>query len=109
MKQIKNFFKKIWPSLKPLVIDQLRSAFVKAAVKRVVGTAIGGGFLGAVAKFLAEEFFEDILEPLIRAGFVSIGYTYHRYEGNILITRVRKAREENNVKDYNVVVDDIFS
>lgn len=109
MKQITKFLTNIWPSIKDLVIAQLKTAFVKAFVKRIFGTVAGAGFLGWLGQFLAEEFFDDILKPILTASFTFMGYTFRKVEGGILVERIVKAQEENNAQDYNDAVDDIYS
>lgn len=110
MKQFKKFFAKIWPQLQTLIIEQLKGAMVKAAIKAFLKTGAGAGFKAWLVKFVVTEFAEEVAEPIVKAFFTAIGYHFHRdVEGNILIKRLKEAREDSNANDYNSTVDDIFS
>jgi hypothetical protein len=110
MKQVKAFFIKIWPELQKQILEQLKGAAVKAALKAFLKTGAGVGFKAWLVKFVTTEFMEEVAEPIVKAFFTRIGYTFHRdVEGNILIKRLQEAREDNNANDYNNTVDDILS
>lgn len=109
MKQVKKFLSNIWPTLKPLIIEQLKGAVVKTALRTFLKTGAGIGFKAWLIKFLVEELFEDFVEPLIVAAFIFMGFTYHRQEGNIIVKKIDKAVQENNAQDYNDATDDVFS
>ena len=109
MKKIKEILLKIWPSVKPIIIEQLKGALVKKALKIFLGTAAGVGFKAWLVKFLAENFYDEIVEPIIEAGLVEVGYVYHKVEGKVLVKRLRTAQEQNDEDAYNDTLDDINS
>jgi hypothetical protein len=100
--------KALLATVKNFVIEQLKGAAVKAALKAFLGTAAGVGFKAWLIKFVVTELYEEIGEPLIKAAFVQMGYYYDRTKGKITIKRIQEARESNNGQAYNTAVDDIF-
>jgi len=109
MKQIKSFLSKIWPQLQAQIIEQLKGAAVKAAIKAFFKTGAGVGFKAWLVTFVVENLFEEVAEPIIKAAFTYIGYSYRRVEGNIFVERLVKAQENNDETGYNSTVDDILS
>jgi hypothetical protein len=96
-------------ALKTFILEQLKGAAIKAALKAFLKSGAGLGFKEWLIKFVAEELFEEVAEPVIKYVFVRAGYEYRRHEGNILVKRLQRAQDENSEADYNSTVDDIFS
>lgn len=109
MKKFKEWFKSVWPEIQAQILEQLKGAAVKAALKSFLGTGAGVGFKAWLIKFVVENLFEEIAEPLIKAAFTFMGYSYNRVEGNILVKRLKEAQENNDEDAYNDTVDDILS
>lgn len=97
-----------WPLIKEFVIQQLQGAAVKAALKKLLGSAAAGGFKAWAIKFVVNELFEEIAEPLIKVAFVSMGYQFNRLQGEIIVKRIIKAQGENDQQAYDSAIDDIF-
>lgn len=102
-------FKKFLPALQSFIIEQLKGAAVKKALKVFLGSAAGAGFQAWIIKYAVTELFEEIAQPLIKAAFVEMGYEYRRHEGKILITKLQHAREDHNETDYDSTVDVILN
>jgi hypothetical protein len=100
--------KEILSSLKAMLIEQLKGAAVKAALKAFLGTAAGTGIKVWIIKFAVENLYDEVGEPIIKAGLVQAGYYYHKLDGKIIIRKIKKAREENDGQAYDSSVDDVF-
>lgn len=97
-----------WQLIKKAVIEQLKGAGVKLALKKILGTAAMGGFKAWLIKYIVTELFEEIGEPLIKAAFVKLGYYYDRIEGKIIVKKIQDAREDNDADAYDNATDDVF-
>ena len=98
-------FKINWKKISQWLIDQLKGAAVKAALIKFLGSSLAGGFKAWLIKFIVTELFEEIAEPIMKAGVVQAGYIYNRVEGKILIKRVENAQDQN---EHDTAMDDIF-
>lgn len=97
-----------WAAIKKIIIEQLKGAAVKAALKKLLGSAVMGGPKAWIIKFIVTELFEEIGEPIIKAGFTFMGYQYARIEGKIIVKKLEQAREDNNAENYDNASDDVF-
>lgn len=98
--RIKSYF------TKEKIMAFLKGEFVKFALKKILGSAAAGGFKAWLVKFIITELYEEIGEPIIRAGLNLEGYTYDKVEGKVLI---KKLREADNEADYDSTIDDILN
>lgn len=80
-----------------------------AVTKAWLNTQIGQGFLRKVVGWMVDKLYDESLKPFLDVLLVRIGYRYDVKEGQILIQRLRDAKESGNVEDYNSTVDDILS
>ncbi len=96
-------------SVKGFVIQYLKSAAVKAALLKFLGSAVSGGWRAWIIKFIVAELFEEIAEPIIKAVFRQMGYMYDRVEGEIKFKQVEKAEENNDEKAHTISVSNIFN
>jgi hypothetical protein len=101
-------FKLDWQAIKTVVIEQLKGAGVKLALKKLLGTAAVGGFKVWLITFIVENLYEEFAEPLVKAVFVKLGYYYDRINGEIIVKKIRQAREDGNAEDYDAATDDVF-
>lgn len=98
-----------WIAIKELIIAQLKGAAFKAALKKLLGTAAGGGIKAWIVKKVLTEFSDEIGEPIVRGMLNNVGYAYDKINGHVIIKRIKKAEDENNGGDYDSAVDDIYS
>lgn len=96
----------LWEVFKSFVLTSVRDYVVKNIIKNILKVVGKSNFFTWISTVIAENFYDEIMEPLIKAGLVEIKYTYHKAEGKILIKRLKEA---GNVEDYNSTVDDILS
>jgi len=108
MKQFTNFFSKLWPQLKPLILEQLKGAIVKKFIKTMLKTAGGSGFMVWFATWIAENFYEEAAKPIAEAAFVRVGFEVRHINGTIMAKKIKKAREDKDEEAYDAAVDDIF-
>ena len=99
---------KLFIALKGSVIQWLKSAAVKAALLRFLGSSISGGWKAFVVKFIVTELFEEIAEPIVRYAFREMGYAYNRIEGEVVLKKIKQAKKEDNEEDYNTHLDGAF-
>lgn len=91
------------------LLNFLKSKFVSMSIAKIIGSAALGGFRIWLIKFLVENLYDQIAEPIVKAILIKGGYVYDRIEGNVLVKKIEKAKEENNETDYNAGIDDILS
>lgn len=94
---------------KEKIVAFFKKKFVTEAFKIIFGSAVFGGFYGWVAKYILENYYDEVGEPIIEAGLRKVGYVYHKVEGKILIKKLVKAQGEGNEDSYDDIVDDILS
>jgi len=96
-------------TLRSAVIAQLKGQAIKGALILLFKSAAMGGFRGWLVKTIVTNFFNEIGEPIIKAAFIQINYTYERIEGKILIKKLKEAVIENNQTAYDDTTDIIFN
>ena len=99
---------KFLQSLKPYIISFLKERAVKLALKKLLGSIVTGGIRAWIIRFIVEELFEEVVEPLIKMALREAGWVYERAKGEIHVKRLEDAREDNDAQDYNDTVDDIM-
>lgn len=107
-KQKAEAFNQIRVILQDAAIEFLKEQAVKTAIKAFFKSGVGVGFKAWAIKFVVVELVEELGEPIVKAFFVEAGYRFEKINGNIMVTRLQRAREEGNVEDYNSTVDDIL-
>lgn len=101
-------FKLDWTAIKKSLIEQLKGAAVKAALKKLLGSAAAAGPKAWLIAFVGKELFKEVAEPALIYFLGLIGYGYYKIEGNVLIKRLNEARENNDADAYNDAADDVF-
>lgn len=97
-----------WKTLFDALVEHLKGRVFKLALKKILGSASAGGFKAWLVKFVLENLWEELAEPLIKAGLVEIKYIKDNFDGNITAKRIEKARRSENVQDYNDAADSAF-
>ena len=105
----KAHFKKIWPLIQAEILKQLKGEIVKVALRTFLKSGAGAGFQVWLVTFIAEEFADEIAEPIVKAMFTRAGYTYRKIDGKIMVKKLEEAQESGDEADYNSTVDDILS
>lgn len=96
-------------TIKEILINFLKGEAIKIALKNILGSVAMGGFKAWLIKFIVTELYEELGEPLIRAGINQVGYYYDKIDGKITIKKIDKAREEGDAENYRDGVNDIFT
>jgi len=92
-----------WMGLRDYLIDLLKRATVKAALKKLV---LVGGIKAWLVTFLVEECFEEVAEPVVKYFFRKIGYAYNRAKGEVTLKKLEQSYEEG---DHDTYVDTLSS
>ena len=87
-------------ALKEILIKLMKDNFVKIALKKLLGSVAAGGFKAWIVKYIATELFEEVAEPVVRFLVRKGQLVYDKRSGNIMISKVRRAIDENNDDDY---------
>lgn len=106
--KVKMKLKLNWQAIKTKLIEHLKGAAVKAALKKILGSAAMGGVKGWIVKFIVTELYEEIAEPVLKYGLNKIGYAYTKLEGKVIVKRLEEARENNDADAYDSAADDVF-
>lgn len=100
---------KFWKSIKEALINFFKQNAIKFALIKLVKSGGALGFRTWLVKFIVTHLFEEVAEPLIRAGLIQVGYYYNRIDGKILVKKLEEAKRDNDQGAYDRTVDDIFS
>lgn len=97
-----------WATLRPLIVEFLKSQFVRVILLKMFGSAISGGYKAFIAKLIVQYAFDELALPIIQLAFRKMGYVYHRTEGQIIFKRIEEAKVTDDEKKYDQAVDDLF-
>lgn len=97
-----------WKNISKVLIEHLKGRAFKLALKKILGSSAAGGFKAWLVKFILENLWEELAEPLIKAGLIEIRYIADKIDGNITAKKIEKARRSGDVEDYNRAVDSAF-
>lgn len=100
-------FKSVLNILKVQTIKFLKTSAVKFALKKILGSAVAGGFLGFIITYVVEELFEEVAEPLIKLAFRKLGYVYDRADGEVRIKKLHRANQDGREGDADRQLDNI--
>ena len=89
-----------WKSVKNYILGQAERFFIDFALKKILGSAAGGGFKVWIIKMVAGKLFKEIGEPLlqlaVRKGFL----LYDIKQGQILVKKIEDAKREKDAEEY---------
>jgi len=105
----KEKFKKAWPEIKLRLIEWLKGKAVSLAIKKILGTAAMGGFKVWLIKFVVENLFEEVAEPVAKAVLIKGEWLYHRVEAEVIVSKLERADREHDEQAHNDSIDDILS
>lgn len=91
--------KPFWDRFKPVLISYLKQNFVKAALKKLLGSAIAGGFKAWIIKYIVTELFEEVAQPLIELAFRKAGYMHEVKQGEHTLKRIQNAQNNDDWRD----------
>lgn len=97
-----------WATLRPMIIEFLKSQFVRMILLKMFGKMISGGYKAFIAKLIVEYAFEELALPIIQLGFRKMGYVYHKVEGQIIFKKIEEAKANNDENKYDSAIDDLF-
>lgn len=94
--------------LKKAFFKFIKGAAVKAALKKILGSAAAGGLRGWIIKFIVLELFDELFIPLLKYGFNMAGYVLRKEKGKIIAEKINRARDEKDEQAYNDAIGTIF-
>lgn len=97
-----------WATLRALLTEFLKSAFVKTILLQIFGSVISGKYKAWIAKIIVEYAFDTLALPIIQLSFRKMGYAYHRIEGQIIFKKIEEAKANNDEKQYDQAIDNLF-
>lgn len=107
MTQTDNSVKAILKRLFNAMIEQLKGAFVKKALKKILGSAVTGGFKVWLFTFILEKLYDEVAVPFFKFSAREGLFIVDKATGKIKIKKWHKAREERDEETYNDLLDDI--
>lgn len=90
----------LWATLKPKLLAWLKGKFVTAAIKKILGSAAMGGFKVWLVKYVASEFYEELIEPIFKWGIRKGLLVADLREGSVRLKKINEAKDENNADEY---------
>ena len=94
-------------AFKKYLIDFLKGSAIKAALRKILGSALMGGFKAWLVKFAVTELFEQLVQPIILLSIRKGLLFYDKTKGKIRVKKIKKAKEEGNEQDYDTGIDDV--
>jgi hypothetical protein len=96
-----------WRLLRDKLVEHLKGKAVTLFLKNVLGTALGGTFMGKVALYIVKHLFDQVATPIIKAavrkGFLIVDKT----SGKIKVKKINKAKEDEDEDTYIDVIGSV--
>ena len=90
------------------VVAYLKGRAVKLALKKILGSAVAGGFKAWLIKFAVEELVDEVGIPVVNAGIVEVKFYFDKKNGEKVSIKIEKARESGSDEDYDNAVDELY-
>lgn len=81
------------------IVDFLKDKLVKLALKKILGSAVMGGFKAWLIKFVVTEVVEKSDEYIIEPLFQKLGFYLDRQEGKTIYRRLEDAQTDDDWYD----------
>ena len=95
--------------IRDTILEHLKGKAVKLALKKLLGSAAAGGFKAWLIKLIVSELYDEVGEPVIEFGLRKVGVVYRKIDGKIKVTRLDRARENQDADAYDATIRDILS
>ena len=92
---------------KSILINFLRDAIVKLALKKLLGNVMAGGFKAWIIKYIALELFDEVLEPLLRLAIRKGMLGVDKIDGAIKVKKITRAKYEDDEATYRNTIGDV--
>ena len=86
--------------LKVILVNFLKGAAVKVALKKILGSMMAGGIKGWIIRYTVEHLFDEVAKPFINYAFRRMGYAVKYHQGKIVIKEVTLAKQNNDIDAY---------
>lgn len=94
-------------AFKKYLIDFLKGSAIKFALRKILGSAVMGGFKAWLVKFVVTELFEHVAQPIILLSLRKGLLFYDKQKGKIQVKKIAKAKEEGDEQTYDSTIDDV--
>lgn len=104
-----NMFQRLWGSFiailkgmftKENIIQLLKDKFIKASLKKVLGSSAAGGIKGWLVTYAATELYEEIAEPIMKYLWRKGNLYYDKQSGELKYKKIIKAKEGEDEATY---------
>lgn len=85
--------------IKSSLIRFLKTKAVKAALKKILGSAVAGGPYAWIVTYIVSELYDEVAKPIIQAAFEKLGYAYEVKKGEIVLRRIENAETNTEWRD----------
>lgn len=97
-----------YESIRTILLNFLKSEFVKLALKKVLGSVTAGGIKGWIIQYVAENLYEEVFVPFFKFLEDNGMVFYDKKKGSVRYQSLQKAKENNDQDSYDSSVDDIL-
>lgn len=89
------------------VMNFLEDKLVKAALKKVLGSAMAGGFKAWLIKLIVTELAEEVALPVIQLSTRKGLLFYDKVSGSIKYKKIEKAKESGKESEYVITISNV--
>ena len=94
-----------WIKLKQQLINLLKREAIKVALRRLLITSSIGTW---IITYIVGELFDDFAAPKLRAVFRKAGLGIDKIEGKLVINKLERADNENDLGGVTDAIDDVY-
>lgn len=82
---------------KEAILAFLKEKLVKLALKKIFGTALkAASFKVWLVTFILTHLYEDLGEPVVKAGIRKVGYAYDYVDGTVVLKKIEGAENADD-------------
>ena len=86
--------------IKEQLIKFLKTKAVKAALKKLLGSAAAGGIAGFLVTYIVEHLFTEVAIPVINYMYRKGMLIYDKADGKLKVKKYERAKEEGDLDTY---------
>lgn len=89
------------------LINFLRTQAVTLALKKILGTAVGGGFKVWLVKYVTTNLFDEVAVPIIKFASRKGLLFYDKAEGAIKVKKINEAKKDGDADAYSSTIGSV--
>lgn len=94
-------------AFKLALINFLRKEFVTLALKKILGSAMAGGFKGWLVKYVATNLYDEVAVPIVnflgRKGLLFVD----KESGKIKVKKINEAKKDDDIDSYSSTIGSV--